>query len=81
MVEQIAGFRFLAYDGDHATILIAERITTPENAPKFGYTPWINLVWTDNDWWIVPAIDGRGEIGIPNGWPLSPDMTPWAGVA
>ena len=80
MVEQIAGFRFLAYDGDHATILIAQHITTP-NAPQSGYTPWINLAWVDGDWWIVPAIDGHGEIGTPTGWPLTPDYTAWAGVA
>ncbi|HEY5152000.1 MAG TPA: hypothetical protein VIJ23_19740 [Mycobacterium sp.] len=80
LVMQIAGFRFLAYDGDHATILIAQHITTP-NAPQSGYTPWINLAWVDGDWWIVPAIDGHGEIGTPTGWPLTPDYTAWAGVA
>ena len=82
MVLQIAGFRFLAYDGDHATVLIAQHVTSPANAPKPGYGPWINLVWTDGDWWIEPAIDGRGEIGVPITWPLVTDeWTAWAGVA
>ena len=82
MTLQIAGFRFLAYDGDHATILIAQHITSPANAPNPGYGPWLNLVWLDNDWWIVPAIDGHGEIGTPITWPLvTPDWTNWAGVS
>jgi hypothetical protein len=46
-----------------------------------GYTPWITLAWVDNDWWVVPAIDGHGETSTPDGWPLTPDFTAWAGVA
>ena len=82
MTLQIAGFRFLAYDGDHATILIAQHITKPANAPNPGFGPWLNLVWTDGDWWIVPAIDGHGQVGTPITWPLiTPDWTSWAGVS
>lgn len=81
VVLQIAGYRFLSYDGDHATLLITQRVTSPANAPRAGYTPWIQLAWVDGDWWVIPAVDGHGEVGIPWGWPLSPEMTAWAGVA
>ncbi|HZM64793.1 MAG TPA: hypothetical protein VFC16_00645 [Nakamurella sp.] len=80
MVMQIMGYRWLSYDGDHATILIAEHITNV-GAQKPAFIPWINLVWTDGDWWIVPAVDGQGEISTPGVYPLNPTFTAWAGVA
>ena len=79
MVLQIAGYRWISYDGDHATLIIAERITNPGKLSSFN--PWIQLVWTDNDWWVVPGIDGHGEISTPGTNTLSAVFTAWAGVA
>lgn len=77
VVFQIAGFRFLSYDGSHATLLIAKQITQAHQ----GYADYISLVWADDDWKIIPAVDGNGELGAPCTFPLLPVWTPFAGVA
>ncbi len=76
-IFQIAGFRFLSYDTTHATLLIAKQVVHARQA----YADYINLVWTDGDWYVIPAIDGHGELGAPVTMPLLPEWTPFAGVA
>lgn len=81
LILQIAGFEFLAYDGDHATVLVAQHLTAPATAGTDGFCPWLNLVWTNGDWFIVPNISGLLEVGIPLTWPLSGGWSKFAGVA
>lgn len=76
-IFQLVGFRFLAYDTTHATLLIAKQVVVARQA----YADYVNLVWLDGDWRVIPAIDGYGELGSPVTLPLLPEWTPFAGVA
>lgn len=56
-VQQIAGYRFLQFTGDWAVIEIVLRNTSGELAGAMATLSYA-LAWEDDDWKLVPPIDG-----------------------
>lgn len=56
-IQQIAGYRFLQFTGDWAVIEIVLRNTSGEMSGAMATVSYA-LAWEDDDWKLVPPIDG-----------------------
>lgn len=77
LVFQFAGYRFLDYSPDRATLELVWRITSGPNAGALSAVPY-TVAWEDGDWKITVSADG--EVPSGNSVPDLSGYVPWSGA-
>ena len=76
--RQITGYRFLTFDTNYAVIELVIRNTSGDTAGAMA-TMTYPMAWSDDDWKMVPPVDGGGQPSI-RLTAVEPPYVAWSGA-